>query len=177
MAVMLLGAVGLQAQEKKEKLSKEERKAKRELAKEARTEAVLAMIENQSFVLEAHSLFNRYGSRIFVPANVNFIALNDQELTIQVGNFGAIGNNGLGGFTAKGRVSSITVSEVDDKGRVNLRIEASTIGLGHTSILMEVAKDGSARATVTNNFGGRLTFQGDLFAPEESRVYEGLTLF
>ena len=177
LAVLLLGTASLQAQEKKEKLSKEEKKAKKELARAEKAQTVLASIGNKSFVIESHSLYNRYGSRRFVPTHTTFISVNNDELTIQVGTYSGVGSNGLGGFTTKGRVNRYEVSEIDDKGNVNIRVESSTILLGHISIFITVSSDGSSRARLSTNFGGRLTFEGDLVDLEESRVYEGFSIF
>ena len=70
---------------------------------EEKHEKLLQFLEAKQFVLEANSLYDRYGRIAFVNPINNFFALSEEDAVVQVGfNNGRPGANGLGGFTLEG---------------------------------------------------------------------------
>ncbi len=133
------------------------------------------LVENKHFVLEADYLRDRYIARQPVSPMINFIKVDSDVATIQIGSTTAIGSNGVGGVTAKGRISTWEVKK-NKKGNalyVNMNV-MTTIGI--YDIYMSIGASGTASAKLTGLTRGELIFDGDVVPTEESLVYEGISL-
>jgi hypothetical protein len=132
------------------------------------------MIEERSFVLETDFLQDRYGHTIPVSRNINFVMVDGDQAVIQIGSNAGLGANGVGGVTAKGKITKWELQENDRKKTFNLRMNILTsIGIYHVSLSIG---NHNATALLTGLRPGNLTFNGDVVALEESSVFEGRSL-
>ncbi len=159
-------------------LTKEEkkamRKAKKEEDKRKREEALIEFekyAEMREWVVEAHTVFDKQGQSYQMDPNINFVGVDKDETTVQLSFTGLMGWNGVGGVTLEGKIGKYEHS--NDGKSLNITISAMGSGLGVVDIFMTVTGDGNGRATVSGNWGERITFQGKFVSLEESTVYKG----
>jgi hypothetical protein len=151
-------------------IKKEKRKA--EADKEYRL--TKQMLDNKDFVLESDFLQDRYGNRVFVNSTINFVAVDSVIAVIQIGSDRRLGPNGVGGVTAKGRISRWELKE-DKRHNFTLSMNVMT-AIGIYDLHLSVSPSGRATARLTGLRSGNLTFDGDLVPIEESNVYEGQSI-
>ncbi len=133
------------------------------------------MLENKNFVLEADYLQNRYGDRRFVNSTINFVKVDSTNVVIQIGSDYRLGANGVGGVTAKGKITNWKLTEDPKNQSYNLYINAMT-PIGIYDLQISVDSDGHSTALLTGLTAGQLTFEGDLVPNSLADVYEGSSL-
>lgn len=151
------------------------RKEIRKVKIEQQYQLVKDMIENRDFVLEANFLQDRYGSRIPVSNGINFVSVDSTEAIIQVGSNYRLGINGVGGITARGKITSWKLTENKRKNSFGLRINVMTT-IGFYDLFFSIIPSGQATAQLTGLRSGSLTFDGNLVPLENSSVYVGQSL-
>ncbi len=152
------------------------RKEKRKAEIEKQYQKTEGLIENKNFVLESDFLQNRYGFSFWVSPMINFIKVEpDNVAVIQIGSNNRIGVNGVGGVTAKGRITQWKVIKNDKHKTLGVMMTVST-PIGTYDVNFSVSPNGNATALLTGMYGGRLTFDGDLVHTDNSGVYEGWSL-
>lgn len=154
-----------------DEMTKEERK-KAEAEKEY--QLTKQMLENKNFVLESDFLQDRYGNRVFVNSTINFVAVDSATAVIQVGSNYRMGPNGVGGVTARGRISKWELRE-DKKHNFTLSMNVMT-AIGIYDLHFSIGPSGRSTARLTGLRAGNLTFEGYLVPVEESSVYEGRSI-
>lgn len=164
------------AQENK-KLS---RKEKKELKKQQQIEqkkAILDLLSSKTWVIEAHTVFDRYNQSYQLNPTINFVGIKGEEGALQLGFDGLIGWNGVGGVTIDGKITKYEIKEGKENSSptVNLRFQGR--GVGSAIINITVNSSGQATARVNGDFGDRITFSGMIKSLEESSVYKGQSLF
>lgn len=159
-------------------MSREERKAYRE-KKTAEDHAVTgAILETKAWVLEAHTLQDRYGETYNISSTLNFIGIEEDKVTVQLGSTHEIGYNGVGGITLDSRVSQYEIIEGKRKNSgytVTLSLMNSL--MGSSRIVIHVSPDGTASATLTTMEGERVTYNGKIVHLSQSTVYKGTTIY
>jgi len=154
------------------KLSRQERKEARKAQMTANFYALDTLLNAKSFVLEADFLQDKYGVRIPVTSNLNFIKVNHSEGILQTGSNYGVGYNGVGGVTAEGSIGSWEISK--DQKKLFYTIHFSIItNIGNYDILMTVNAANKALATITGLGPGRLSWEGHLEMIYNSRVFKG----
>lgn len=163
-------------------LSKEERKnlrkAKKEEEKRKREEALILYekyAKDREWVVEAYTVFDKQGQSYQMDPTINFVGVAKDKATVQLSFNGLIGWNGVGGVTLDGQVGKYESS--GDGKSVNINMSASGSSIGIVDIHLTVTGDGNARATVSGNWGNRITFQGNFVSLSESRVFKGTTTY
>lgn len=133
------------------------------------------MINNRDFVLEADYLRDRRGNRVFVSNTINFVAIDSTTAIIQVGSNSRIGPNGVGGVTAKGKITSWRLSEDPKNETFNLFTTVMT-PIGIYDLQFSISSSGYSTVQLTGLSYGELIFEGSVEPFSESRVYEGSSL-
>ena len=134
------------------------------------------MIENKNFVLESDYLQDRYGFRYPVSPMINFVKVEpNNDAIIQIGSNYSIGPNGVGGVTAKGKITNWNVTQNQKSKTFYIRMDVMS-PIGIYDLNFSVSSGGQATALLTGMSGGRLTFDGDLVPPDSSIVYEGWSI-
>lgn len=134
------------------------------------------MIENKNFVLESDFLQNRYGYRFKVSPIINFIKVEpNNKAVIQIGSNWRVGPNGVGGVTAKGRITKWKVTQNKKNKTFDVMMNVIT-PIGIYDVNFSVMPNGQATALLTGSSGGHLTFDGDLATNDNSVIYEGLSI-
>jgi ribosomal protein L9 len=150
------------------------KKEKKEIEAKKEYQLTKQMLENKNFVLESDFLQDRYGNRAFVNSTINFVAVDSAVAVIQIGSDRRIGPNGVGGVTAKGRISNWELKE-DKKRNFMLSMNVMTT-IGIYDLHFSISPSGRATARLTGLRAGNLTFDGYLVPIEESKVYEGRSI-
>jgi hypothetical protein len=178
-AFLLISSIGYvnaqSAQEKKEdrKLQRAEKRIQRETEARAVYDNASKLVEERNFVLEATTVRGKYGSTVNVGPN-NFIMVNGDDFVLQTAFVGGVGFNGLGGITARGKVTSYEVSQNESNNMTTVLAQVSTTSIGQGTLTIQVGLSGIVSATFVNNWGGRIQFNGPIESVEESHVYEGM---
>ncbi len=155
-------------------MSRAERKEYRLKELTDQQEVTMAILDSREWVLEAFQIQDRYGESANVLPTLNFVGVAGDQSTVQLGSGGDIGWNGVGGITVEGSVRSYKLKEGKKKASgATLQLEVSGASSGHISLSIFVSADGSATATVSDNFGDRLTYRGRIVPLAQSTVYKG----
>ena len=172
----------LYAQEiNEEQLGNMSRKERKEYKKQLNLEQQRELIQtlnSREWVLEAYMLQNKYGESVNIQPSLNFVAMTGDVATVQLGSSHLIGPNGVGGITLEGNVRQYEINENNKPGSgayVNLSI--SGVSSGYLTLYVHASADGTARATVMDNFGNKLTYQGKIVPADESIVYKGQVVY
>ena len=159
---------------KEQKLyEKEKKKEENEKERALMAEITKTMVDYQRFVLEADQLSDKYGQRVQVSPNINFIMIDSLEGTIQLGSAFNVGYNGVGGTTVDGRITKYVVNKTG-KRKDSYSIQLIFMSaLGTYDISLMVGSEGNASATIRGNWSGQLSYHGQLVPLGKSRVYKG----
>lgn len=175
-AIVLATSLISLAQENANLSKKEKKELKKKMLQEQK-EALLNMLESKQWIIEAHTVFDRYNQSYQLNPTINFVGIKGKEATIQLGFDGLIGWNGVGGVTVDGEVTSYEINQ--GKGNsgttVNLRFKGRASSSANINITINAS--GQATARVNGDFGGRITFSGAIKSLDESSVYKGQSLF
>lgn len=163
--------------QEKTKLS---RKEKKELKKQQQAEqkrVLLDLIHSKMWVIEAHTVFDRYNQSYQLNPTINFVGIKEEEGALQLGFDGLIGWNGVGGVTLDGKVTKYEVKEGKGDAMPSVSIRFQGRGVGSAIINVSLNSSGQATAKVNGDFGDRITFSGMIKPLDESNVYKGQSLF
>ena len=159
-------------------MSKKERKEYRMKVRVEQQEKTMQILESRAWVLEAHTIQDRYGSSAPIIPSLNFVGVDGENSTVQLGSSGEIGWNGVGGITVEGTVRQYKLIEGKKAGSgANLRIEIMGVSAGHVSMIINVSADGAATAMLSDTYGEKLTYRGQIVPLSESRVYKGVVTY
>jgi hypothetical protein len=163
----------------KDTLSRKELRKKRREAREAELqkqfELTYQMLLNRSFVLEADYIRNQRSPNIRVNYLLNFVMVDSINSVIQIGSDRGIGYNGVGGITAKGKITSYKLERDDKHKSFTLSFGMNSLN-GFFDVFVNVSASGSSTATISGIRAGKLIYEGRLVPLEESNVYIGHSL-
>jgi len=170
--ILGLLASSLSGYSQEAKLTRQEMKEIRKAQLAENFRILDSLLNAKKFVLEADFLANRYGDRIIVTPNLNFIKLDNQNGILQTGSNFGFGYNGVGGVTAEGKVGKWRI--LKDTKRMIYTVQFSLLtNIGNYDVSMLVSADARARATITGLGPGKLTWEGHLETIGNSRVFKG----
>lgn len=180
-ALIFITAGPLTAQSKVDKkaqmkLEKAERKKEEAKQRQENKKAILSMINDRDYVIEANTLYGKYHSRYNVTPSINFVKIEGDKVIIQSGSNVGPGYNGLGGITIEGNITSYKVLETKKDKPVQVIAQFSSIALGHSTLSISIDTNGYAKAIVNGAFGQKATFAGDFRHADQSRVFKGMSL-
>jgi len=92
-----------------------------------------------------------------------------------IGSNNKIGANGVGGITAKGKITRWEMTENLKKNFFSLRLNVMT-AVGFYDLYFSISPTGQATTELTGLSNGRLTFDGNIVPLENSSIYEGQSL-
>ena len=148
------------------------RKEKRKAELEKQFQYTKEMLESKNFVLESDFIQNRYGQRTSVSSSINFVKVDSSEAVIQIGSNHRIGPNGVGGVTAKGRITNWEMETNEKKKMFRITMTVMT-NIGTYDVHFSINPHRQATARLSGMRASGLTFDGDIVALNESAVYEG----
>ena len=174
--LFLFAINGSVAQEHK-KLSKKEKKELKKQQQIEQKKALVDLLNSKAWVIEAHTVYDRYNQSYQLNPTINFVGVNGDEGALQLGFDGLIGWNGVGGVTIDGKVTDYEINEGKSKSSpaVNLRFRGRVVGSATINVTINLS--GQATARVNGDFGDRITFSGMIKSLEDSSVYKGQSLF
>lgn len=151
----------------------EKKKAEKEKA-EWMEKITRQMVESRKFVLEADYLAGTYGDMIPVSPDINFIAIDSNRATIQLGIINAPGYNGVGGITVEGKVTKYEYQKIEKKKFTAYNVTVIVFSnAGTYDIQFFIGDDGRGDATIRGTRSGKLDYKGIFYPPDISRVYMG----
>ena len=155
--------------------AKPDKQAKKE-AKKAQMAANFHVLDSllsfRNFVLEADFLQDKYGSRISVSSNLNFVRVDGPKSVLQTGSDMRMGSNGVGGVTAEGTIGNYKISRNTKNMTISVTFNVLT-QIGAFDIFLTVTSDNNATATISGTTSGRLTWDGHISTLDNSRVFKG----
>ena len=154
-------------------MSKQERKEHKLQLATTQQLQIMQLLTSRAWVLEAYQIQDKYGESAMIEPSLNFVGVAGENATAQLGSSGDIGWNGVGGITIEGNVRGYKLKEGKPGTGAYLQIEISGASSGHVSIAIQISADGTASATLSDNFGDRLTYRGRIVSLAESIVYKG----
>jgi hypothetical protein len=147
------------------KMSKQEIQAKNK-------QQILDIIKNKDFVLESNFIQNKYGYRLFINPLFNFIMVNGDTATIQLTFDHFPGWNGVGGITWKGIIDQYKLKPGGAHSAIYLQMHVQGAGIASYQFLT-VDANGNADLHINGDYGGQVTFSGNLMPIDKSGVIEG----
>ena len=175
-SLLIITSYAVFAQEDK-KLSRKEKKELKKQQQLVQKQALLDLINSQNWVIEAHTVFDRYNQSYQLNPTINFIGIKGDEGALQLGFDGLIGWNGVGGVTIDGKVTKYEVKEGKKNSSLTVSLRFQGRGVGSASINVTLNSSGQASSRVSGDFGDRITFSGIIKSLDESTVYKGQSLF
>lgn len=154
------------------KPSRQEKKEARKYQLAANYAILDTLLTNRIFVLEADYLRTKYGDKIPVSSNINFIKVSESTGVLQTGSVFSMGYNGVGGVTAEGEIGQWDIHKDPKRLHYILRFTINS-NIGHYDVLLRVGADTRAEATITGLGPGNLTWEGYLVTLGNSRVFKG----
>ena len=151
------------------------KKEKRNVEIEKQYQLNKYMVENRDFVLEADRLQDRRGNLANVSSTINFVAVDSATAIIQIGSNYRFGPNGVGGVTAKGKISNWKLVENQKQKSFSLSFNVMT-SIGIYDLYFMIVPSNSSSARLTGLRAGELTFIGNMIPYSESGVFEGQSL-
>ena len=149
------------------------RKAVRK-AERAQRQQERQALDKRFFMMQTDRMMLRGGQVALVDPTTNFVSLNGETATVQVGfNAASAGMNGLGGITVQGTASDITM-RTDKKGYVFFDMNVVGIGISAAVEITLFPGNNSASVTVLPSFNmNRVPLEGKLIPYDGSAVIEG----
>ena len=180
----LFFCLGVSAQEselsKREKRRLQKQQAREAQAKQDSINAIVVewMLKNKHFVLEAEMISAPGKQRVNVSSNINFVYVDSTFGAVQIGSAHLIGLNGVGGVTVEGRITKYDLKINKGRGGKSyfLMLYVSS-NSGFFDISLNISAIGVADATLSGNWGGKLSYHGKIVALSQSRVYKGTPVY
>jgi hypothetical protein len=161
----------LMAQDTLQKITpKEKKKFEKEELQKKQFDKVYKILSDSAFVLEANYL-TVDAKRFIVNSMLNFILVDTSFSVLQIGSDAKLGYNGVGGSTAKGKITKYELTKNDERKTCLLQLMVSTMA-GPFSISFDVSCSGHASAVISLK-SGELIYEGNIIPLEESNVYKG----
>ena len=170
-AILLCSTLSMDAIAQKE--SKQERKARQAQEQEEQYKFAKKAMFDTAFLIPAQTIQFVNTSLIPVSGTINYLQLNGNKSVLQIGSeiSSEPGLNKLGGFTLKGDVRNIKISE--KKNRIFVTYTLSGL-IGTARIAVSITGSSKANIDVDGMFSGRaFTMRGTLVNLGESKTFEG----
>ena len=144
---------------------------------DAKVELYTKIFEQKSFVLEASTVYSKKGRSFQMNSTTNFVKLEEGVGVVQLAFNHIVGWNGVGGVTLDGKVRNYKINKGDGTKMPSVQFDMNG-SLGWATVRIDVSSNGNTRATVDAGMSGdRVSFSGILLPSNESRTYQGTTLF
>ncbi|MGB8489475.1 MAG: DUF4251 domain-containing protein, partial [Bacteroidales bacterium] len=134
--------------------------------------AIDTLLQRKTFVVEADFLQNKFGNQRPVTSVLNFIMLDASNAVLQTGSNFRVGNNGVGGVTAEGKIQNYKVTKDPKNLTFDVRFTVMT-NVGIFDVLINISSDTNATATINGLSAGQLTWIGRFQNLYNSDVYKG----
>ena len=174
--VLGLGLIPYNSKAQDVKLSRQEKKDLEKAALQANFYAIDTLLDRKTFVLEADFLEDRYGYRVPVISDVNFIKVDTKRVVLQTGSNYSSGSNGVGGTTAEGEIQNLNITKDFKRLSYNVSFNVMT-NVGIYDVMMYIGSNGMARASITSTTAGKLSWVGRFVNLYDSRFFKGLETY
>lgn len=175
--ILLVFCFQVEAQENKTKKEiRAEKKAQQKAEQDSLRIIQEQWVKDTTFVLEAQRVSNKIGEVFQLNSTINFVHVNKDKATIQLGFDQLVGWNGVGGITITGRITRYEIDhEKKDKPIfIRMSIQGSA---GMQDLTIWISNNGNGEATIVDMRGNRIRFSGDIVSVEDTRVFKGNELY
>jgi len=139
-------------------------------------EILIQMANERNLVIEATAMYGRHGFNAFDIGPNNFISIDSNRFVLQTSNTNSISQNGLGGVTIRGNISSYDVRPGKGKRPPTIIAQVNTYGFGFATVTIRLFGLKNAQATFMNA-QTTLTLSGPVTTIENSYVYKGIDAY
>ncbi len=139
-------------------------------------ELLLQMARDRNLVIEATAIYGRHGFNSFDIGPNNFISIDSSRFVMQTSNANAISQNGVGGVTIRGNVSSYEIRRGKGKRPITIIAQVNTYGFGLATVTLRLFSLKNSQATFMNA-RNTLTLSGPITTTEESYVFKGVDAY
>ncbi len=157
------------------KLEKEKARDNKAAIEAAGKEQISKLLAEKFFVFRASRLYGPQGQSFSVSPSVNFLAVIDSLVIVQVSSEQLSGLNGIGGVTFEGITYRYVFNKNEDskkpmtvKSRVK-RVEGSPY------FSISVMDNGQADLDLVLTRGGTIRMSGEIVDPRKAGIFKGLT--
>lgn len=178
LALAVLPAISLLAQEDFRELTPQERrelrqKEQQQLYSASYAKAVEAL-SAQNWVLEAYTIQGQRGNLYHVNSTLNFVMVEDETATLQLSSPLRAGYSALNSVTVEGRIRDYQIT-TDKKGYVNVSFMVIGYAINADIRVSLYPNTNRAEASISpNTWGRRITYRGFIVPLEDSSVYKGM---
>lgn len=172
-AFSLFGTAKAQDKSEKNKLTRKEKKEYRKHLLEIKKDQILRLLNSRRWVIEAHLVFDKYNQSYQISPLNNFVSIEKDQGSVQLGFNNLIGWSGVGGITIDGSVKEYNLKVKKNKSNPILIMRLSGKGVGYVSLYVVINAAGQANGRISGDFGSRIAFQGRIVPIEASQVFKG----
>jgi hypothetical protein len=151
---------------------KKRQKEEKELLRQKQFEHMSQLLENRTFVLEAEYIQDEWLNRFSVSSVINFVMVNADTLIGQFGAISAAGENGTGGETGKGIITTYKLSK-KEKDRSFFLAIGIVMPTRHIDIYIDIDASGAARADVVFYAHNHWIYDGNIVSMKDTKVVVG----
>ncbi|MEQ8301991.1 MAG: DUF4251 domain-containing protein [Cyclobacteriaceae bacterium] len=174
-ALNLICITQLVAQDKSKngELSKKEQQ---ELAFNSDREVLMQMANDRDIIVEANAV---YMMRWFNTSEIgpnNFISIDGDNFMLQTSTTVGPGQNGLGGYTLRGTVTSYEVKPGKGKRPITITAQVSTLGFGFATVIVRLFDEANSQVTYSNS-STTITLSGPVKTKANSQIYKGIPIY
>jgi len=156
---------------------KEQRKILKQQIKEKAAKKTSVIVDSKRFILEVNYMKVISGNRVAVNPGINFVLVNSNVATLQMGSASSLGKELVGGQIVTGQV---TIYEVMRSGRdeknYSINMKVNTFA-GPFDILFTISETGNADASIRGVSPKALHVYGKLVSLEETTINKGGTIY
>jgi hypothetical protein len=155
------------------KLTKKERREVQEKERENNLQKTLNLVNQLNFVLKTDYLIDKQGSQVTVDSKINFILIDTTNAVIQIGSGYDIGDNGVGGITAEGKMTDWKIKVNNRQKSIYLSFNLSTLKYRFNVVIL-IDSDGKSKAYLSSmKKGTSISFIGNIVPLRGSGIYKG----
>jgi hypothetical protein len=159
------------------KLSKKERKEALEKEREINLQKTLNLVNRLNFVLKTDYLLDKQGSQVAVDSKINFILVDTTNAVIQIGSGYDVGDNGVGGITAEGKMTDWKIRVNNKHKSIYFSFNLSTLKYRFNVVIL-IDSDGKSKAYLSSmQKGSSISFIGTIVPLRGSGIYKGSSYY
>lgn len=156
----------------------EKKKAKRERKEAKKREQEEALVKyaelayTQQWAIQANMVYDEKNNTFILDPALNFISLDNENLTVQLAFTDIRGWTGIRGYTQEGTASDY---EVEKSKSVKISMTGQGATMGTIKLNITIDSSGTARAYISGIGTDRLSIQGTFVPLHEAGIFKDTT--
>lgn len=172
--LILFIAFSTSAQMTKEekKQAKKERKEAKEREQEEALVKYAELAYTKQWAIQANMVYDEKNNTFILDPALNFVSLNNEDLTVQLAFTSVQGWTGIRGYTQEGTASDY---EVEKSKSVKISMTGQGATMGTVKLNITIDSSGTARAYISGIGTDRLSLQGTFIALRDAGIFKDKT--